>query len=312
MKIVCLDALTLGDIDLSIFDKFGEFKSYDNTSNLDPNLVIERLKDADIVVVNKVLITKEIMQKTNLKLICISATGMNNVDLKAAKELKIEVKNVAGYSTNSVIQQTFASLFTLLNNTIFYSDYVKSGKWAKSEIFTNLDKPIVEIYGKKFGIIGLGEIGQGVARIAKSFGAEVAYYSTSGKNKNDEFKSVLLDEMLKNFDIISIHAPLNENTKNLIGKNELNKMKNGAVLMNFGRGGIVDEKALAKIVDEKDIKAILDVLEVEPMIKNHPLLNVKNKNNVLITPHVAWGSKTARDLLIKKIYLNIENFLKNR
>jgi len=264
------------------------------------------------VIVNKVLITKEIMQKTNLKLICISATGMNNVDLKTAKELKIEVKNVAGYSTNSVIQQTFASLFTLLNNTIFYSDYVKSGKWAKSEIFTNLDKPIVEIYGKKFGIIGLGEIGQGVARIAKSFGAEVAYYSTSGKNKNDEFKSISLDEMLQNFDIISIHAPLNENTKNLIGKNELNKMKNGAVLMNFGRGGIVDEKALAKIVDEKDIKAILDVLEVEPMIKNHPLLNVKNKNNVLITPHVAWGSKTARDLLIKKIYLNIENFLKNR
>lgn len=312
MKIVCLDALTLGDIDLGIFNKFGEFKSYETTPNSDTNLIIERLKDADIVITNKVLITKEVMQSLNLKLICISATGMNNVDLKAAKELKIEVKNVAGYSTNSVIQQTFASLFTLLNNTIFYSDYVKSGKWAKSEIFTNLDKPIVEIYGKKFGIIGLGEIGQGVARIAKSFGAEVAYYSTSGKNKNDEFKSVLLDEMLKNFDIISIHAPLNENTKNLIGEKELNKMKNGAVIMNFGRGGIIDEKALAKAVDEKNIKAILDVLEIEPMIKNHPLLNVKNKNNLLITPHVAWGSKTARDLLIKKISLNIENFLKNR
>lgn len=311
MKIVCLDALTLGDVDLSIFNKFGEFKSYDNTPNNDPNLVIKRLNDAEIVITNKVLITKEIMQKSNLKLICISATGMNNVDLKAAKELKIEVKNVAGYSTNSVIQQTFASLFTLLNNTIFYSDYVKSGNWAKSEIFTNLDKPIVEIYGKKFGIIGLGEIGQGVARIAKSFGAEVAYYSTSGKNRNDDFKSISLDEMLKNFDIISIHAPLNENTKNLIGENELNKMKNGAVLMNFGRGGIVDEKALAKAVDEKDIKAILDVLEVEPMIKNHPLLNVRNKNNVLITPHVAWGSKTARDLLIKKIASNTEDFLKN-
>ncbi|MSN95737.1 D-2-hydroxyacid dehydrogenase [Campylobacter sp. FMV-PI01] len=309
MKIVCLDADTLGfDADLSIFNKFGEFKSYDKTP---ANLTIERLKDADIVITNKVLITNEVIANTNLKLICVSATGVNNIDLEAAKKREIPVKNVAGYSTNSVVQQTFASLLMLTNNMNYYTNYVSSGEWAKSEIFTNLDKPITEICGKNFGIIGLGEIGKKVAKIAQVFGANISYFSTSGKNNDSNFRQVSLDELLQECDIISIHAPLNENTKNLIGKNELSKIKKGAILMNFGRGGIIDEIALANAIDDGNLKVVLDVLETEPMTKNHPLLNVKFKENLIITPHTAWGSVEARKILIEKIALNIENFLNN-
>lgn len=310
MKIVCLDAKSLGpDANLDILNQFGEFISYDTTPQ---NLTIERLKDADIVITNKVLITKDVMTNTNLKLICVSATGVNNIDINEAKKLNIPVKNVADYSTNSVVQQTFAGLFTLTNNMRYYSDYVSSGEWTKSDTFTNLDRSIMEINNKNFGIVGLGNIGTKVAIIAQTFGAKVCYFSTSGKNNSAKFKQVSLDTLLKECDIVSIHAPLNENTKNLISQNELDKMKNGAILMNFGRGGIINEKDLAKAIDEKNIKAVLDVLETEPMIKNHPLLSVKNKNNLIITPHIAWGSKEARKILIEKIALNIEEFLKEQ
>lgn len=308
MKIVCLDASTLGsDVDLSVFERFGEFKSYDKTAN---EQTILRLKDADIVITNKVIIDKDVMDATNLKLICISATGMNNVDLDYAKAKNIVVKNVAGYSTNSVAQHTFACLLALLNRIKFYDDYVQGGEWVKSDIFTNLDRSIGEISGKNFGVIGLGEIGRSVARIAAAFGANVSYYSTSGANDNGEFKRLNLDELLKSCDIVSVHAPLNEKTRNLISYKELNLMKEGAVLMNFGRGGIVDETALAKAIDERNLMACIDVLESEPMRENHPLLNIKNKENLIITPHVAWASKEAREKLINLIVKNIENFIK--
>ncbi|QKG28481.1 D-2-hydroxyacid dehydrogenase [Campylobacter sp. RM16187] len=308
MKIVCLDASTLGsDVSLDVFAKFGEFVSYDKT---DKSETIERLKGADVVITNKVIIGRDVMDATNLKLVCISATGMNNVDLDYAKAKNIAVKNVAGYSTNSVAQHTFACLLALVNRIKFYDDYVQSGEWVKSEIFTNLDRSIGEISGKNFGIIGLGEIGRSVARIAVAFGANVSYYSTSGANDNAEFKRQNLDELLKSCDIVSIHAPLNEKTRNLISSKELNLMKEGAVLMNFGRGGIVDESALAKAIDERNLMACVDVLESEPMRENHPLLNIKNKENLIITPHVAWASKEAREKLINLIVKNIENFIK--
>ncbi|MDO5045595.1 D-2-hydroxyacid dehydrogenase [Campylobacter sp.] len=307
MKIVCLDASTLGsDVSLDVFAKFGEFVSYDKT---DRGETIERLKGADVVITNKVIIDRDVMDATNLKLVCISATGMNNVDLDYAKVKNIAVKNVAGYSTNSVVQHTFACLLALVNRIKFYDDYVQSGKWIKSEIFTNLDRTIGEISGKNFGIIGLGEIGRNVARIAAAFGANVSYFSTSGVNDNAEFKRQNLDELLKSCDIVSIHAPLNEKTRNLISSKELNLMKKGAVLMNFGRGGIVDEIALAKTIDERNLMACIDVLESEPMKQNHPLLNIKNKENLIITPHVAWASKEAREKLINLIVKNIENFI---
>ena len=308
MKIVCLDAATLGEnVDLSVFKKFGEFISYQKTKS---DEITPRLKGVDVVITNKVVIDKAVMDALNLKLICISATGMNNVDLEHAKAKNIAVKNVAGYSTASVVQHTFALLFELTNRIKFYDRYVKSGEWVKSEIFTYLGADISEIAGKEFGIIGLGEIGRGVAAAARAFGANVSYYSTSGANKNSEFKQKSLDELLRSSDIISIHAPLNEKTRNLLGTNEINLLKDDAIVLNLGRGGIVDEAAMARAIDERNLRFGTDVLESEPMSKNSPFLNVKNKENLLITPHVAWGSLEARKRLISLIVKNIEEFIK--
>ena len=311
MKIVCLDADTLGnDVDLdSVFGKFGEFVSYNMT---DETQTIQRLQNADIVLTNKVLITKDVIAKTNLKLICVTATGVNNIDLDAAKKANILVKNVAGYSTNSVVQQTFANIVAIRNSTSYYENYGKnSDGWAKSPIFVNLDKPIFELSGKKFCVIGLGTIGLEVAKVAQAFGCEVSYYSTSGNNSNSNFKRVSFDEVLKS-DIISIHAPLNENTKNLFNSQTLNQLKDGAMLVNSGRGGIVDEEYMAKLIDEREIYFITDVLEKEPIVANHPLLKVKNKDRLMITPHIAWASVEARRKLIELSVKNIEDFIKDQ
>ena len=311
MKIVCLDADTLGnDVDLdSVFGKFGEFVSYNMT---DETQTIQRLQNADIVLTNKVLITKDVIAKTNLKLICVTATGVNNIDLDAAKKANILVKNVAGYSTNSVVQQTFANILAIRNSTSYYENYGKnSDGWAKSPIFVNLDKPIFELSGKKFCVIGLGTIGLEVAKVAQAFGCEVSYYSTSGNNLNSNFKRVSFDEVLKS-DIISIHAPLNENTKNLFNSQTLNQLKDGAMLVNSGRGGIVDEEYMAKLIDEREIYFITDVLEKEPIVANHPLLKVKNKDRLMITPHIAWASVEARRKLIELSVKNIEDFIKDQ
>ncbi len=311
MKIVCLDADTLGnDVDLdSVFGKFGEFVSYNMT---DETQTIQRLQNADIVLTNKVLITKDVIAKTNLKLICVTATGVNNIDLVAAKEANIPVKNVAGYSTNSVVQQTFANILAIRNSTSYYENYGKnSDGWAKSPIFVNLDKPIFELSGKKFCVVGLGTIGLEVAKVAQAFSCEVSYYSTSGNNSNSNFKRVSFDEVLKS-DIISIHAPLNENTKNLFNSQALNQLKDGTMLVNSGRGGIVDEEYMAKLIDEREIYFITDVLEKEPIVANHPLLKVKNKDRLMITPHIAWASVEARRKLIELSAKNIEDFIKDQ
>lgn len=309
MKIVCLDADTLGnDVDLdAVFGKFGEFISYNMT---DASQTIKRLQGADIVLTNKVLITKDVIAQTNLKLICVTATGVNNIDLEAAKEANIPVKNVAGYSTNSVAQQTFANILALRNSTSYYENYGKnSDGWAKSPIFVNLDRPIFELSGKKFCVVGLGTIGLEIAKIAQAFGCDVCYYSTSGNNLNPNYKKVNFDEALK-CDIISIHAPLNENTKNLFDANALNQLKDGTMLVNSGRGGIIDEEKIAQIIDEREIYFVTDVLEKEPIRADHPLLKVKNKDRLMITPHIAWASVEARKKLIELSAKNIEDFIK--
>lgn len=309
MKIVCLDADTLGnDVDLdAVFGKFGEFISYNMT---DASQTIKRLQGADIVLTNKVLITKDVIAQTSLKLICVTATGVNNIDLEAAKEANIPVKNVAGYSTNSVAQQTFANILALRNSTSYYENYGKnSDGWAKSPIFVNLDRPIFELSGKKFCVVGLGTIGLEIAKIAQAFGCDVCYYSTSGNNLNPNYKKVNFDEALK-CDIISIHAPLNENTKNLFDANALNQLKDGTMLVNSGRGGIIDEEKIAQIIDEREIYFVTDVLEKEPIRADHPLLKVKNKDRLMITPHIAWASVEARKKLIELSAKNIEDFIK--
>ena len=236
----------------------------------------------------------------------MAATGMNNVDLVAAENRNIEVKNVAGYSTDSVIQHTFSMLFYLAGHSRYYDEYVKDGSYSRSLIFTDVSRPFFEIKGKKWGIIGLGEIGRGVANIASAFGAEVLYYSTSGVNRTEDFQRENLDELLKSCDIISIHAPLNEQTNNLLDYEQLLTCKDGSIVLNLGRGGIINEEAVAKIVDEKNIYFGLDVLTKEPMRENHPLLSVKNKDNIYVTPHIAWTSVEARDKLIASVIDNIK------
>jgi glycerate dehydrogenase len=307
MKIVLLDALTFGETDLSGFNKLGKVEIFQTTSKEQTQ---DRITNADVIVTNKVVITKEHMLACeNLKLICVAATGMNNIDLVSAKELGIEVKNVAGYSTDSVIQHTFSILFYLMGHSRYYDEYVKDKSYSKSQIFTDVTKPFFEIKGKKWGLIGLGAIGRGVANIAKSFGAEVFYYSTSGVNRNEDFQRKNLDDLLKECDIITIHAPLNEKTDNLLDYEQLLTTKDGVTILNLGRGGIINEDAIAKIIDEKDIYFGLDVLKNEPMQENHPLLSVKAKENLYITPHIAWASVEARDKLIEGVIENIKQTL---
>ncbi|MEE8577270.1 MAG: D-2-hydroxyacid dehydrogenase [candidate division Zixibacteria bacterium] len=304
MKIVILDAATFGETDLSGFNDLGEVVVYQTTSAEE---TLERVKNADVIVTNKVVIDATTMDAaSNLKLICVAATGMNNVDLEHAAQKEIAVENVAGYSTDSVIQHTFSMLFYMMGHSRYYDEYVKSGEWQQSPIFTNVAKPFFELKGKKWGIIGLGEIGRGVADIAKAFGAEVVYFSTSGKNANSDYEQTTFTKLLETCDIVTIHAPLNAQTKGLIGHSELLMLKDGAVLLNLGRGGIVTESALAAIIDVKEIYVGLDVLEKEPMSDPHPLMKVEHKERLYITPHIAWTSVEARDRLIASVAKNIK------
>lgn len=309
MKLVLLDALSFGDTPLGVFERFGDVEVHTKTT---PQQTQERIKEADIIITNKVVITKEHMQSVpNLKLICIAATGMNNVDLDAAKELGIEVKNVAGYSTDSVVQHTFSMLLYLIGHARYYDEVTKDKTYSHSGLFTDVSHPFVEIKGKKWGIVGLGNIGREVAKVATAFGADVCYYSTSGVTRDEVYPSVSLDVLLSECDIITIHAPLNENTNNLVDYNELTKCKEGAVVLNLGRGGIINEDAVAKIIDEKNISFGLDVFTKEPLDENSPLLSVKNQERLYLTPHIAWTSVEARETLITKIAQNIEETLKS-
>jgi len=310
MKIVVLDASTYGeDINLDILKDFGDVTFHDTTP---VKLTLERIKNADIAITNKVVIDKEILDKSpNLKLICVGATGMNNIDLNYAKKKNIEVKNVSGYSTHSVVQHTLSMVLYLASHSRYFDEYVKSKEWQKSEIFTHLGRSFFEIKDKSWGIIGLGAIGKEVASIASALGANIQYYSTSGANKkNSKYNNVELETLLKTSDIISIHSPLNERTKDLINSKNLKFLKSGAILINVGRGGIINEADLALALDSSKIYAGLDVLENEPMKENHPLLNIQNSEQLYITPHIAWTSVEARKKLIASIAKNIELFLK--
>ncbi len=307
MKIVILDRATLGsDISLLGLQELGESVVYDMTRY---DETLSRIKDADVVITNKVVIDADIIKNApSLKLICVAATGMNNIDLQVASEMGIMVKNVAGYSTQSVVQHTFSLLFYLVSHLRFYDEYVRSGKWEESELFTSLDRPFWELSGKKWGIIGLGAIGKEVAKIATTFGCEVRYYSTSGNNDNEEYTRLDLDWLLLSSDIISIHTPLNKNTKNLFDYSKLKLIKEGSVLINVGRGGIIDEGDLAKVIDEKEIYVGLDVLENEPIKQYSPLNHVVKRDRLFITPHIAWSSKEARMRLLDGVIQNIKNF----
>jgi glycerate dehydrogenase len=307
MKIVFLDRKTLGeDISLEEFGTLGEVVTYETTTKEE---TLHRVQDADIVVTNKVIIDKDIMEKSQIKLICIAATGMNNVDLEYAKEKQIEVKNVVGYSTASVVQLTLSFVLQFVQKIDLYDKYGKCD-WKYSDIFTNLSYPFYELDNKKWGIIGLGNIGLGVAKVATAFGCEVQYHSTSGKNNNDQYTQLSLDELLKTSDIISIHCALNQETLNLLNKSNLQNIKAGAILLNLGRGGIVNEADISEAIDNgQDIYFGTDVVTKEPIESTSPLLAIINKNRTLITPHIAWASKEARVRLVEAIKKNITTFL---
>jgi glycerate dehydrogenase len=309
MNIVFLDKSTVGDLtNLSRLATFGKVKFFETTSY---NETTERTKDADVVITNKVLIDKNIMDASpKLKLICIAATGMNNVDLDYAAVKGIEVKNVSGYSTFSVTQSTFTLVLSLVNSIPYYDEYVKSGQYSKSPIFTHLNHEFRELSGKTFGIIGMGAIGQSVAKVANALGCRVIYFSTSGKNLEQPYECVTLERLLTRSDIVSIHAPLNETTFNLIDLPKIQLMKKNALLINVGRGNIVNEEDLAYALEHKLIGgAGLDVFSHEPIKPDNPLLRIKHDERLILTPHIAWASIEARELLIDKVYDNIHTFI---
>ena len=308
MKIVFLETDTLGDdVDLSMFDRLGEVIKYPCSK---PEVNAQRCKEADVIIVNKVPMNEETLHLAEqLKLICITGTGTNIVDFNYTNGRNITVANVKGYSTQSVVQHTFALFFFLYEKLSYYDRFVKSGDYIRSDIFSHFIEKFHEMAGKTWGIIGLGEIGRGVAEVASAFGCNIIYYSTSGKNSNPSYHQVDLDTLLKESDILSIHAPLNDKTKDLINERELRMMKKTALLLNLGRGPIVNEDALAKALKEDWIGgAGLDVLTMEPMAATNPLIEIQDSSKLIITPHIAWATIEARQRVTEEVYQNIIAF----
>lgn len=311
MKIVFLDAKTIGeDMDLSEFDTLGEVVKYDFST---PEEVPARVVDADVIVLNKVEIREASVGKAkNLKLVCVTATGTNNLDKQYLESRGIAWRNVAGYSTESVAQHTFAMLFYLYEKLRYYDDYVKKERYVEDRMFTHFEKRFRQISGKTWGIIGLGNIGRRVADIAKAFGCQVIFYSTSGKHDDPAYERVGFSELLKRSDILSVHAPLNENTRGLMNGAAFEQMKREAVFLNVGRGPIVVEEDLLVALQEHKIAAAgLDVLSAEPMSRENPLIRIKDSDRLLITPHIGWASVEARTSLMHIICGQIREFFEN-
>lgn len=309
MKIVVLEKMSLGlDIDISFFEEFGEVTYYDNTS---VNEIADRIAEADIVIANKAPLNESTLQGAkNVKIICETATGYNNVDLAYCEKRGIRVTNAVGYSTPIVAQHTFAMALYLLEKLPVYDTYVKNGDYEKAPMFTCFEPYFTELEGKTWGIIGLGNIGRKVAEIAKIFGCRVIFYSASGKNDTTDFERVDFDTLLAESDILSLHCPLTDRTQNLMNAEAFAKMKNTAILINVARGPVVDEQALFDALNSGQIAAAgLDVLAKEPIAADNPLAKIKDSTKLLITPHMAWASREARIRCAREVYLNIKSFL---
>ena len=306
-KIVFLDEYSIAGRSLDSITSLGEYTAYENTTK---EQVVERLKGADVAITNKVLIDGDAMrQLPDLKLICVAATGMNNVDLESAKELGIEVRNAVGYSTTSVAETTLASALALARNIVYFDEYFHDGRYSKADRAFCYDRFTFEIRGKRWGIVGLGNIGREVARLASAFGCEVRYFSTSGVKRQEEYPAMELNELLEWSDIVSVHSPLNERTRGLIGIEELKRMKPTSIIINVARGGIIDESALAEALDKGYVSAAaLDVFSVEPL-RTSPLYDIKDRYRLLASPHNARSAAEAIDRLIECIAENIRVWL---
>lgn len=313
MKIVILEKDCLGiDVDFSKLYEFGEVVSYGETPY---ELIGERLQDADIALINRCRMEEETLKEVeNLKLVCIMGTGTDMIDTEYMKLRNILVSNVRGYSTYSVAQHTFAILFYVLEHLRYFDDYVKEEKYVagKKQDYT-ASRQFTQIAGKTFGICGLGAIGKQVAQVATAFGANVIYYSTSGANMDATYPQVSFEELLTRSDIISIHAPLTKQSRGLFGEEAFAKMKKSAIIVNTGRGAIINEEALAKALLEGQIQAAaIDVMIKEPMEKENPLLKIKDSDRLFITPHIAWAAREARQLVIEEMYENMKAFLEGK
>lgn len=309
MKILFLDAKTIGDdIDLSRFDKFGKVIKYPFSTSEE---AAERAVDADVLIVNKIQINEQTIGKAkHLKLVCVTGTGTNHLDKEYLSKRGIAWRNVAGYSTESVAQHTFAMLFYLLEKLRFYDDYVKEDRYTNDTAFTHFEEQFHQLCGMTWGIIGLGNIGRRVALIAESFGAKVIYASPSGNAPQKGYTQVDLDTLYHKSDIISIHAPLNSYTKNLLRADAFRKMRRTCILLNLGRGAIINEQDLADALENNLISAAgLDVLCTEPMNPENPLRRIKDSRKLLITPHIAWASVEARTRLMDIIAGQIEEVM---
>ncbi|MBO5902853.1 MAG: hydroxyacid dehydrogenase [Tidjanibacter sp.] len=306
-NIVFLDAFSLGGADLSSITKLGNYTEYQTSTPAD---VVERCQNADIVITNKVPISAEAMDALPcLKLICVAATGMNNIDLPAAAERGIIVRNAVGYSTETVAETTIGDAIALLRQVAYYDNYVKSGEYAASPRWINFDRKLYSLNGKNWGIIGLGNIGRRVAHLAEAFNCSVAYHSTSGVAREEKYEQKSLSELLSWADILSIHCPLSEKTRGLIGAEELQQMKPTAILINVARGGIVDEAALADALNNGIIAgAGIDTYSIEPMKADNPLLALKDPYKLIASPHNAWAATEAIDNLVGCIADNIKSW----
>ena len=305
-KIVFLDEYSLGDMDLTPIKELGEYVGYDRTSK---EQILEHCEGAEIVVCNKSVLRAEILRALpDLRFVAIAATGMNNVDLEVAAELGIGVKNVAGYSTSSVAEATINFALSLFKNTKYFDNYFKGGTYAASEDIFHFGRPVRQLRGSKWGIIGMGAIGREVARLALAFGCEVAYTSTSGAVRKEEYPQMPLEELLGWADVISIHCPLTPTTKGLIGEKELATMKPTSVIINVARGGIIDESALANALNNKTIAgAGLDVFSREPLHES-PLYDLEDNYSLVAAPHTAWAADAARKVLVQCIAENISEY----
>lgn len=310
MKIVVLEADAMGSgVNFDSLKQYGEVIIYGKTQTEE---IVERIKDADVIIPNKSVLNEENLKEAkNLKLICEAATGYNNIDIRYCRKRKIPVTNVVGYSTPIVTQHTFALLLYVYEKLHTYNEYVKNGEYSESGVFTKVEPLFYELSGKKWGIIGMGNIGREVAKIATAFGCEVIYYSATGNTYDVPYKKVELDELLSSSDVVSIHCPLNQYTHHLLTYEKFRKMKKTAVLINVARGPVIVDADLAKALNDNLIMAAgLDVFEVEPIPKDNPLRNIKDNTKLIMTPHIGWGSLEARSRLIEDIAKSIEGFLK--
>lgn len=305
-NIVFLDESSLGSADLAPLRALGCYTGYPATRREE---VLDRCREADIVITNKVPFRRETMQALpRLRLICIAATGMNHIDLEAAAELGVTVKNAVGYSTHAVTETTIGAAIGLRRQILYYDRYVKAQYAASGQQF-HYGPATHQLYGSKWGIVGMGNIGRNVARIAEALGCEVRYTSTSGVARREDYPALPLGELLAWADVVSIHAPLTEKTRGLIGARELAQMKPSAILINVARGGIVDEAALAEALDNDRLAgAGLDVFAHEPIEPGNPLLALRNPDRLLLSPHNAWSAIESLKVLVNCIAQNIKDF----